>query len=456
MKLKTKLFGVSYAFTSVKEVLAKANEEKSGDIYLKIAAETNQERVAAKRVLSELTLEDLRNNPVIPMEEDEVTRVIDGLVNESIYNDIKNWTVGYLREYVLMHSTTNEDIKRIGRGLTAEMVAGAAKLMSNMDLVYGASKINIWGKANTIVGLPGTLSFRLQPNHPTDDPEGIIASIMEGLSYGSGDAVIGVNPVEDTVGNTKNIMNCIYDFMMKWEVPTQTCVLSHISTQMEAVRQGAPVSIFFQSVAGTEDANKAFGIDAILIDEAFELIKKQGIAPGPNLMYFETGQGSEMSLDTDHGVDEMTLEARSYGFAKRYNPFMVNNVSGFIGPETLYDGRQMIRANLEDHFMGKLMGLPMGMAPCYTNHTKMDQNDQEIATMLLAMAGSNYYMGVPVGDDIMLSYQDTSFHDDATLRELLNRKPTKEFFKWLMEMGIMDESGKLTAKGGDPSIFLKR
>jgi len=456
MKLKTKLFGVSYAFASVKEVLAKANEEKSGDIYLKIAAETNQERVAAKRVLSELTLEDLRNNPVIPMEEDEVTRVIDGLVNESIYNEIKNWTVGYLREYVLLHSTTNEDIKRIGRGLTAEMVAGAAKLMSNMDLVYGASKINIWGKANTIVGLPGTLSFRLQPNHPTDDPNGIIASIMEGLSYGSGDAVIGVNPVEDTVGNTKNIMNCIYDFMMKWEIPTQTCVLSHISTQMEAVRQGAPVSIFFQSVAGTEDANKAFGIDAALIDEAFELIKKQGIAPGPNLMYFETGQGSEMSLDTDHGVDEMTLEARSYGFAKRYNPFMVNNVSGFIGPETLYDGRQMIRANLEDHFMGKLMGLPMGMAPCYTNHTKMDQNDQEIATMLLAMAGSNYYMGVPVGDDIMLSYQDTSFHDDATLRELLNRKPTKEFFKWLMDMGIMDESGRLTAKGGDPSIFLKR
>ncbi|VDN48386.1 ethanolamine ammonia-lyase, large subunit, heavy chain [Petrocella atlantisensis] len=456
MKLKTKLFGVSYGFTSVKEVLAKANEEKSGDTYLKIAALTAQERVAAKRVLSELTLEDLRNNPVIPMEEDEVTRVIDGLVNESIYNEIKNWTVGYLREYVLLHSTTNEDLKRIGRGLTAEMVAGVAKLMSNMDLVYGASKIQTWAKANTIVGMPGTLSFRLQPNHPTDDPNGIVASMMEGLSYGCGDAVIGVNPVEDTVGNTKNIMNCIYDFMMKWEIPTQTCVLSHISTQMEAVRQGAPVSIFFQSVAGTEDANKAFGIDAALIDEAYELIKKQGIAPGPNLMYFETGQGSEMSLDTDHGVDEMTLEARSYGFAKRYNPFMVNNVSGFIGPETLYDGRQMIRANLEDHFMGKLIGLPMGMAPCYTNHTKMDQNDQEIATMLLAMAGSNYYMGVPVGDDIMLSYQDTSFHDDATLRELLNRKPTKEFFKWLMDMGIMDESGRLTAKGGDPSIFLKR
>lgn len=455
MKLKTKLFGVTYQFKSIKEVLAKANEEKSGDNLLKIGATTAQERVAAKRVLSELTLEDLRKNPVIPMEEDEVTRVIDSLINERIYGEIKNWTVGYLREYILDHSTSGRDIKRISRALTGEMVAGVAKLMSNMDLVYGASKINVWAKANTEIGIPGTLSYRLQPNHPTDNIDGILASIMEGLSYGCGDAIIGVNPVEDTIGNTTNVMNCIYDFMMKWEIPTQTCVLSHISTQMEAVRRGAPVSVFFQSVAGTEDANKAFGINEVLLDDAFELIKKEGIASGPNLMYFETGQGSEMSLETDHGVDEMTLEARTYGFAKKYNPFMVNNVSGFIGPETLYDGKQMIRANLEDHFMGKLTGLPMGMAPCYTNHTKMDQDDQETATMLLALAGSNYYMGVPVGDDVMLSYQDTSFHDDVTLRELLNRKPAKEFFDWLVNMGIMDRSGKLTVRAGDASIFLK-
>ncbi len=456
MKLKTKLFGRSYSFSSIKDVLAKANEEKSGDILLKIAAETVQERVAAKRVLSEMTLEDLRKNPLLPLEEDEVSRVIDSLVNEKIYNEIKNWNVGYLREYILQHTTTLQDIKRISRALTGEMVAAVAKLMTNMDLVYAASKINIWGKANTEVGKPGTLSFRIQPNHPTDSIDGIRASLMEGLSYGSGDAVIGVNPVEDNVASTSKIMECIYDFMMKWEIPTQTTVLSHLSTQMEAVKRGAPVSILFQSVAGTEDANKAFGVSEEMIDEGYAFIRKEGIAPGPNLMYFETGQGAEMSLETDHGIDEMTLEARTYGFAKKWKPFMVNNVSGFIGPETLYDGKQMIRANLEDHFMGKLTGLPMGMAPCYTNHTKMDQNDQEIGTMLLALAGSNYYMGMPVGEDIMLSYQDTSYHDDATLRELLNRKPTAEFFQWLLEMGIMDETGRLTSKGGDPTIFLKK
>ncbi|NLM04668.1 MAG: ethanolamine ammonia-lyase subunit EutB [Clostridiales bacterium] len=456
MKLKTRLFGVSYHFKSVKEVLAKANEEKSGDVLLNIAAESSQERVAAKWVLSQLTLEDLRKNPVIPPEEDEVTRVIDSLVNEKIYNEIKNWTVAYLREYILEHTTTHNDIMRISRGLTGEMVAAVAKLMSNMDLVYASSKMNISAKANTEIGKPGTLSFRVQPNHPTDDIDGILATMMEGLSYGSGDAVLGVNPVEDTVASTTRVLETLYDFMTKWEIPTQICVLSHITTQMEAVRRGAPSSVLFQSIAGTESANTAFGISSELLDEAFALITEQGVAPGPNLLYFETGQGSEMSLNTDHGVDEMTLEARTYGFARKYRPFMVNNVSGFIGPETLYDGKQMLRANLEDHFMGKLSGLPMGMAPCYTNHTKMDQNDQETATMLLALAGSNYYMGVPCGDDVMLSYQDTSFHDDATLRELLNRKPAEEFFQWLLKLEIMDESGRLTAKAGDASIFLKK
>lgn len=455
MILKTRLFGKVYKFKDLKDVLAKANEEKSGDKLLGIAASSVQERIAAKVVLSDLTLDYIRNNPVIPYEEDEVTRVIDDMVNESIYKEIKSWTLGYLREYILDHKTTGEDIKRISNGLTSEMIAGVAKLMSNIDLVYGASKIKNWAKANTVIGKPGTLSFRLQPNHPTDDIDGIIASVMEGLTYGCGDAVIGVNPVEDTVDNTKKIMHAINDFMVKWKIPTQTCVLSHITTQMEAVRHGAPVSVFFQSIAGTETANTAFGINKDLLDEAFELIKKYGTAPGPNLMYFETGQGSEMSLNADHGIDEMTLEARTYGFAKRYKPFMVNNVSGFIGPETLYDGKEIIRASLEDHFMGKLTGLPMGMAPCYTNHTKADQNDQEIAIMLLAMAGANYYMGVPVSDDVMLSYQDTSFHDDATLRELLNLKPAEEFFDWLINMGIMDSNGRLTERAGDASIFMK-
>jgi len=455
MKLKTKLFGKSYNFKSVKSLLAKANEEKSGDELLKIAAENAKERAAAKVVLSNLSLADLRNNPVLSPEEDEVTRVIDSMVNESIYSEIKNWTVSDLREYILSHEATNNDIQRVSRGLTAEMVAAVAKIMSNMDLVYGASKINISAKANTRVGLPGTLAFRLQPNHPTDNLDGIRASMMEGLSYGSGDAVIGINPVNDSVENTKCIMNMVSEFINKWQIPTQSCVLSHITTQMKAVEAGASVSIFFQSVAGTESANKAFGISAELLTEAYDLILSQGNAPGPNLMYFETGQGSEMSLDTDHGVDEMTLEARTYGFARKFKPFMVNNVSGFIGPETLYDGKQMLRANLEDHFMGKLSGLPMGMAPCYTNHTKMDQNDQETATMLLAMAGSNYYMGVPAGDDVMLSYQDTSFHDDATLRELVNKKPAAEFFEWLLKMGIMNKDGRLSKNAGDPSIFLR-
>jgi ethanolamine ammonia-lyase large subunit len=455
MKLKTKLFGKSYNFESVKSLLAKANEEKSGDELLKIAAENAKERVAAKVVLSNLSLADLRNNPVLSAEEDEVTRVIDSMVNESIYTEIKNWTVSDLREFILSHETTNNDIQRVSRALTAEMVAAAAKIMSNMDLVYAASKINISAKANTRVGLPGTLAFRLQPNHPTDNLDGIKASMLEGLSYGSGDAVIGINPVNDSVENTKCIMNMVSEFINKWQIPTQSCVLSHITTQMKAVEAGASVSIFFQSVAGTESANQAFGISEKLIAEAYDLILSEGNAPGPNLMYFETGQGSEMSLDTDHGVDEMTLEARTYGFARKFKPFMVNNVSGFIGPETLYDGKQMLRANLEDHFMGKLSGLPMGMAPCYTNHTKMDQNDQETATMLLAMAGSNFYMGVPGGDDVMLSYQDTSFHDDATLRELVNKKPTAEFFEWLLKMGIMNKDGRLSKKAGDPSIFLR-
>ncbi|NPV71353.1 MAG: ethanolamine ammonia-lyase subunit EutB [Firmicutes bacterium] len=455
MRLTTRLFGRQYRFESVKEVLGKANEEKSGDALAGIAATSAAERVAAKRVLAEMTVEDLRENPVIPYDEDEVTRVIDDAVREPIYQSIKNWTMAELREYILDHATTGEGIKRISRGLTSEAVAGVAKLMSNMDLVYAARKIRITAKANTEHGGPGVLAFRLQPNHPTDSVPGILASVMEGLTYGCGDAVLGINPNEDTVENTTKLMKAAHDFVETWGIPTQTCVLSHITSQMTAVKQGAPVDVFFQSVAGTEQANTVFGISAKLLDEAHELIKKKGLATGPNLMYFETGQGSEQSLNAHHGADEMTLEARTYGFAKRYDPFMVNNVSGFIGPETLYDGRQIIRASLEDHFMGKLTGLPMGMAPCYTNHTRADQNDQENAIMLLALAGANYYMGVPGSDDCMLSYQDTSYHDDATLRELLGLRPVPEFEAWLEDMEFM-KAGRLTESAGDPSVFAKK
>lgn len=453
MKLKATLFGQTYNFSSLKEILAKANEQKSGDELLGIAATSATERIAARYVLGDLTLEDIRNNPVIPYEEDEVTQVIEDDINDTIYDEIKSWSVGHLREWILDHRTFCDDIRRVSRGLNSEMIAGVTKLMSNMDLVYGASKIRITSRAFTEIGQKGTLSSRLQPNHPTDDWKGILATIMEGLSYGCGDAIIGINPAEDTVAGTKMLMQNSHDFIQKWKIPTQNCVLSHVTTQMQAVREGAPVSVLFQSIAGTELTNKSFGVTAALLEEAQDLIRKMGTAPGPNLLYFETGQGSEMAVDCDHGVDELTLEARTYGFGRHHAPFMVNNVSGFIGPETIYDGKQIIRASLEDHFMGKLHGLPMGMAPCYTNHTHADQNDQEVATMLLTMAGANYFMGIPMGDDVMLSYQDTGFHDDVTLRELMGLQPAPDFYAWLVKMGIMAD-GKLTEKAGDASIFL--
>ncbi|HZK83653.1 MAG TPA: ethanolamine ammonia-lyase subunit EutB [Desulfosporosinus sp.] len=454
MILKAKVYSKIFAFKSLKEVMAKANEEKSGDELVGIAATSASERVAAKLVLSNLTLEDIYNNPVIPYEEDEVTRAIYDGLNLRIYQEIKSWTVGHLREYILEHKTSGDDLAHISRGLTSEMIAAVAKLMSTMDLVYGSKKMRIHSHCNTTLGVPGTLAFRCQPNHPTDNVEGILAAMKEGLSYGSGDAVIGINPVEDNVETVTRLLEMVKNFMTKWEIPTQNCVLAHVTTQMKAIEKGAPVDLVFQSIAGTQKANDAFGVNAAILDEAFDLIQRKGTATGPNLMYFETGQGSEVSLDAHLGVDMMTLESRTYGYARKYHPFMTNNVSGFIGPETIYSGREVLRADLEDLFMGKLHGLPMGIAPCYTNHMKMDQNDQEMGTLLCAMAGSNFFMGVAGGDDVMLSYQDTSFHDDASTREILGLRPLPEFEKWLEKMGIL-ENGLLTERAGDPSIFDK-
>lgn len=454
MRLKTKLFGEVYQFQSVKEVLAKANEEKSGDRLAGIAAKSVTEMVAAKEVLSNLTLKDLRNNPVIPYEEDEVTRVIQDAVNEKIYREIQNWTVAELREWILDHKTTGRDIKRISRGLTSEMIAGVTKIMSNLDLIYGASKIRITAHCNTTIGLPGTLSIRVQPNHPTDNIDGILISAMEGLSYGCGDAVIGLNPVDDTVNSVSNVLKAFEELKNKWQIPTQSCVLAHVTTQMKAISNGAPSDMIFQSIAGSQKGNEAFGISTALLDEARDLVLKEGTATGPNVMYFETGQGSELSSDAHHGADQVTLEARCYGFAKRYQPFMVNTVVGFIGPEYLYDSRQVIRAGLEDHFMGKLTGIPMGVDACYTNHMKADQNDIENLAVLLTSAGCNYFMGIPAGDDVMLNYQCTGYHEAQTLRELLNLRPIKEFDEWLEKMGITKD-GKLTERAGDASIFLK-
>ena len=454
MKLKTRLFGRTYEFHSIKEVLAKANEEKTGDKLAGIAAESAEERIAAKVVLSEATVADLRNNPVVDYDEDEVTRVIQAQVNEKIYNEFKNMTIAELREYILDENTTTADIRRLSRGLTSEVIAGVTKLMSNLDLVYGAKKIRVTATCNTTIGLPGTFSTRLQPNHPTDNPDGVIASVMEGLSYGVGDAVIGLNPVDDSIASVSRIMHLFADFRKKWEIPTQTCVLAHVTTQMEAIQKGAPADLIFQSIAGTQKGNEAFGISASLLQEARELMLTQGTAVGPNVMYFETGQGSELSSDAHHGADQVTLEARCYGFAKKFQPFLVNTVVGFIGPEYLYDSKQVIRAGLEDHFMGKLTGISMGCDACYTNHMKADQNDIENLAVLLVAAGCNYVMGIPHGDDVMLNYQCTGYHEAQSLRELFGLKPIAEFGEWMERIGIT-ENGKITKRFGDASIFLK-
>ena len=454
MILKTKLFGKVYAFKSLNEVMAKANEEKSGDKLAGLAAESSEERVAAKVVLSNITLEDLRNNPAVPYEIDEVTRIIQDDVNEKIYDEIKHWTVSEFREWILDENTTGADISRISRGLTSEMVAAVAKLMSNMDLIYGARKIKVTAHCNTTIGEKGTLSARLQPNHPTDDPDGIMASLLEGLTFGVGDAVLGLNPVDDSVESVTKVLKRFDEIKRKFKIPTQTCVLAHVTTQMEAIRQGAPTDLIFQSIAGSEKGNEAFGFNAATIEEARQLALKQGTATGPNVMYFETGQGSELSSDAHHGVDQVTMEARCYGFAKRFQPFLVNTVVGFIGPEYLYDSKQVIRAGLEDHFMGKLTGIPMGCDACYTNHMKADQNDIENLAVLLTTAGCTYFMGIPHGDDVMLNYQTTGYHETAALREMFGLTAIKEFQDWLVEMGFVDENGKLTKKAGDASVLL--
>ncbi len=453
MKLKTTLLGKTYIFQDLKQVLAKANEEKTGDKLAFLAAETAQERVAAKVVLSGITLEDLYENPAVPYEADEVTRLIIDDVNIREYEKIKGWTVAQLREYILAETTTERDIARLRRGLTSEMVAAVCKLMSNLDLIYAGAKMPVTAHCNTTIGLPGTLSCRLQPNHTTDDIAGITASVLEGLSFGAGDAVIGLNPVTDSPEQVGKILRKFQEIKEKWEIPTQNCVLAHVTAQMKAVEKGAPCDLIFQSIAGSEKGNAAFGFDAATIAEAQDMLYKTGTAEGPNVLYFETGQGSELSSNAHFDTDQVTMEARCYGFAKHFSPFLVNTVVGFIGPEYLYDARQVTRAGLEDHFMGKLTGISMGCDCCYTNHMKADQNDNENLAALLTLAGCNYFMGIPHGDDVMLGYQSTGFRDTATLRELTGKTAIPEFQRWLEKMGFV-ENGKLTAKAGDGSVLL--
>lgn len=452
MAYRTTLSGQTFVFDDVKTVLARANEEKSGDILAGVAARSEIERLAAKEVLAAMRLEELRENPVVPYEEDEVTRLNQDGLNQTIYNEIRGWTVSELREWLLAGTTAESQIRRISKGLTAEMVAAVAKLMSNLDLVYAAAKIRVPARCNTTIGLRGTMSTRLQPNHTTDNVEGITASVLEGLSYGCGDAVIGLNPAGDTVDGTAEVLKRFDDIKNRLAIPTQICVLSHITTQIEAVRRGAPCDMIFQSIAGSEKGNLAFGFTTENIREAKELLQRQGTAAGPNLLYFETGQGSELSSGAHNGADQVTMEARCYAYARCFSPFMVNTVVGFIGPEYLYDSRQVIRAGLEDHFMGKLSGVPMGCDCCYTNHMMADQNDIENLAMLLASAGVNYILGVPASDDVMLNYQTNAYHDAAAIREVLGLRPISEFDRWLERMGIT-EDGRLTARAGDPTIF---
>jgi len=433
-----------YRFSDIREVLAKANEEKSGDQLAGIAATSERERVAAKSALADMPLLDLLNNPVIPPETDEITRLILESHDASAFRRIRSMTVGAFREFILNDRTAEADLKSLKWGITPEMAAAVAKLMSNKDLVLAASKIRNVTRCRNTMGERGVLGIRLQPNHPSDDIGGILLAAFDGLLYGCGDAVIGVNPATDSVEVVAAILSALDSLITVLGIPTQACCLAHITTQLTCLDRGAPVDLLFQSVAGTEAANVSFGINLGMLREGHERVlehHRERNVPwaGDNVMYFETGQGSALSAQAHHGVDQLTLEARAYGVARTFDPFLVNSVVGFIGPEYLYDERQIIRAGLEDHFMGKLLGLPMGCDVCYTNHAVADQNSADNLMLLLAAAGCNYFMGVPGTDDVMLNYQSTSFHDAVAVRKIFGLRPAPEFLEWLEHSGISQD-----------------
>lgn len=453
MKLNTTLFGKTYSFHSVKEVLAKANEQKSGDTLAGIAAKDAKERVAAKYVLADLTVEEITNSPAVDYSADAVTRIILDDLDKAEYDKLKALTIGELREKILDNRRTGGEILTMAGGMSSEVIAALAKLMGNLDLMYVSRKLHVTATCNTTIGEPGTFAMRLQPNHPTDDVKGVTASLLEGLSYGAGDAVIGLNPAIDTVKSTADILNLFQDVKTRLQIPTQICVLSHITTQLEALKAGVPMDLCFQSIAGSEKALAAFGTDVDMLAEANELMQKHGTSKGPNRMYFETGQGSELSSDAHNGADQLVMESRCYGLARHYKPFLVNTVVGFIGPEYIYDTKELIRAALEDNFCGHMHALPMGCDICYTNHMKADQNDCDSLLVMLASAGCHYVMGVPQNDDVMLMYQSTSYHDIAAVREMLGLSPISPFREWLESYGIW-ENGRLGKNAGNPRVFL--
>ncbi|MFM9091510.1 MAG: ethanolamine ammonia-lyase subunit EutB [Verrucomicrobiota bacterium] len=440
-----------HSFHDLRELLAKATPARSGDELAGLAAKSAEERVAAQACLADVPLALFLREPLIPPEADEVTRLILAQHDPAAFRPVAGLTVGQFREWLLRYETDDAALAALGPGLTPEMVAAVAKLMANQDLILVARKRRVVTRFRSTVGLPGRLSFRLQPNHPTDDPAGITAALVDGLLYGCGDAVLGINPATDHVGAVHDLLALLDRVITRYGIPTQSCVLAHVTTQLEALRRGAPVDLMFQSIAGTEAANRGFGVNLALLAEARAAALALGRG-GSQVMYFETGQGSALSADAHHGVDQQTCEARAYAVARAFDPFLVNSVVGFIGPEYLRDGREIIRAGLEDHFCGKLLGLPMGVDVCHTNHAEADQNDMDTLLTLLGVAGCNYFMGVPGADDVMLGYQSTSFHDAQYLRQVLGLRPAPEFEAWLERMGLARD-GRLLPVAPDHALL---
>jgi ethanolamine ammonia-lyase large subunit len=437
-----------FVFSTLAELLAKANEEKSGDQLAGIAASSERERVAAKRALADVTLREIVDNPLIGPDRDDVSRVVAQDHDQTGFREIADFTVGQFREYLLDDDVDESSLRRLHRAITPEIAAAAAKLMGNKDLALVASKVRVVTRCRNTIGERGVFATRLQPNHPSDDVGGILLSALDGLLYGCGDAVIGVNPAAESVETVAEILRGLDRLIELTGAPTQSCCLAHISTQIAALEAGAPVDLLFQSIAGTQAANASFGISIAQLAEAkaraIEHHRARDVAwVGDQLMYFETGQGSALSAEAHHGIDQLTLEARAHGLARHFDPFLLNSVVGFIGPEYLYDERQIIRAGLEDHFVGKLLGLPMGCDVCYTNHAAADQNSADNLLLLLAAAGCNFVMAVPCSDDVMLNYQSTSFHDAASIRRLFGLQPAPEFLDWLESRGITRERGRL-------------
>jgi ethanolamine ammonia-lyase large subunit len=430
-----------YRFADLRELLARASPARSGDVLAGVAAGSAAERVAAQMALADMPLSVFLDETVIPYESDEVTRLIVDSHDAAAFSAIAQLTVGGLRDWLLMRAADDDSaaLTAVAAGITPEMAAAVSKIMRNQDLILVASRCQVASGFRNTIGLTGRLSTRLQPNHPTDDARGIGASILDGLMYGSGDACIGINPAADNVGQLVTLLHMLDELIDRFAIPTQSCVLTHVTNTMAAIERGAPVDLVFQSIAGTEAANRSFGLNLALLKEAREAALSLGRGTvGENLMYFETGQGSALSSNGHHGVDQQTVEARAYAVARAYKPLLVNSVVGFIGPEYLYDGKQIIRAGLEDHFCAKLMGLPMGCDVCYTNHAEADQDDMDNLLTLLAAAGCTFIMGVAGSDDIMLNYQSTSFHDALYVRRLLGKRPAPEFEAWLLKMGIFD------------------